>query len=153
KMVEEPPQRSLILIVSHRPGQVLPTIRSRCRRLRLDPLNEDEIASAVIGLGPPWSEAGRDAIVAAAKRAGGSVREALIRLAPESEGAGALIDSIVAGLPRPDPRAVARLADAVVGRAGDETYRAFHRDLYDWFVTYARDVEPRSLRVEEIGGL
>ena len=38
KMVEEPPQRSLILIVSHRPGQVLPTIRSRCRRLRLDPL-------------------------------------------------------------------------------------------------------------------
>ena len=39
KMVEEPPQRSLILIVSHRPGQVLPTIRSRCRRLRLDPLS------------------------------------------------------------------------------------------------------------------
>ena len=38
KMVEEPPQRSLILIVSHRPGQVLATIRSRCRRLRLDPL-------------------------------------------------------------------------------------------------------------------
>ena len=35
KMVEEPPQRSLILIISHRPSQVLPTIRSRCRRLRL----------------------------------------------------------------------------------------------------------------------
>ena len=33
KMIEEPPARSLILIVSHRPGQVLPTIRSRCRRL------------------------------------------------------------------------------------------------------------------------
>ena len=58
KMVEEPPQRSLILIVSHRPGQVLPTIRSRCRRLRLDLLDEDEVVRAVIGLGPPWSEAG-----------------------------------------------------------------------------------------------
>ena len=56
KMVEEPPQRSLILIVSHRPGQILPTIRSRCRRLRLDPLTEDEIVKAAIGLGPPWSE-------------------------------------------------------------------------------------------------
>ena len=56
-------------------------------------------------------------------------------------------------LPRPDPRAVARLADAVGGRAGEEAYRAFHRDLYDWLVTYARDVEPGSLRVEEIGGL
>ena len=70
-----------------------------------------------------------------------------------SEGAGALIDSIVAGLPRPDPRAVARLADAVGGRAGEEAYRAFHRELYDWLATYARDVEPGSPRVEEIGGL
>ena len=51
KMVEEPPQRSLILIISHRPGQVLPTIRSRCRRLRLEPLSEDDIVRAVIGLG------------------------------------------------------------------------------------------------------
>jgi len=49
KMVEEPPQRSLILIVSHRPGQILPTIRSRCRRLRLDPLSEVEIAQAELG--------------------------------------------------------------------------------------------------------
>lgn len=153
KMIEEPPERSLILIVSHRPGQLLPTIRSRCRRLRLDPLTQDEIAQAVMGLGPPWSEAGRDAIAAAAKRANGSVREALARLAPESEGVGALIDEVVGGLPRPDPRAVARLADAVGGRAGEEAYRAFHRDLYDWLVTYARDVEPGSLRVEEIGGL
>lgn len=153
KMVEEPPQRSLILIVSHRPGQVLPTIRSRCRRLRLDPLTQDEIVRAATGLGPPWSEAGHEALAAAAKRADGSVREALIRLAPESEGVGALIDSILAGLPRPDPRAVARLADAVGGRVGEEAYRAFHRELYDWLVTYARDVEPHSLRVEEIGGL
>ena len=76
-----------------------------------------------------------------------------MRLAPETEGVGALIDSIVAGLPRPDPRAVARLADAVSGRAGDEAYRALHRELYDWMVTYARDVEPGSLRVEEIGEL
>jgi DNA polymerase-3 subunit delta' len=153
KMIEEPPQRSLILIVSHRPGQVLPTIRSRCGRLRLDPLNEDEIVEAVTGLGPPWSEARREALAQAAKRADGSVREALVRLAPESEGLGALIEQVVAGLPRPDPRAVARLADAVGGRAGDETYRAFHRELYDWLVTYARDVAPGSLRVEEIGGL
>ncbi len=107
KMVEEPPQRSLILIISHRPGQVLPTIRSRCRRLRLEPLSEDEIVRAAIGLGSPWSEASREAIAVAAKRANGSVREALVRLSPESEGVGALVNSIVAGLPRPDPRAVA----------------------------------------------
>ena len=153
KMVEEPPQRSLILIVSHRPGQVLATIRSRCRRLRLDPLTEDEIVEAVASLGPPWSEAGRQKIAAAAKRANGSVRAALVRLAPESEAAGGLIDSIVAGLPRPDPRAVARLAEAIGGRAGDETYRSFHRELYDWLASYARDFAPQFGAVEEIGGL
>lgn len=153
KMIEEPPERSLILIVSHRPGQVLPTIRSRCRLLRLEPLAEDEIVSAVTGLGAPWSEAGHEAIAAAAKRADGSVREALVRLAPESGGAGALIDEVVAALPRPDPRAVARLADVVGSRAGDEAYLAFHRELYGWLATYARDVEPGSLRVEEIGAL
>src|SRR6185312_5147335 len=97
KMIEEPPERSLILIVSHRPGQVLATIRSRCRRLRLEPLTEDEIMSAVSRLGAPWSEVGHEAIAAAAKRAGGSVREALVRLAPESGRAGALIDEVVRG--------------------------------------------------------
>jgi DNA polymerase III subunit delta' len=153
KMVEEPPQRSLILIVSHRPGQVLATIRSRCSRLRLEPLTENEIAEAAVSIGPPWSEAPRDKITAAAKRAGGSVREALVRLAPESDGASALIDSIVAGLPRPDPRAVARLTEAIGGRAGEEAYRAFHRELYDWLASYARDFGPPFGEVEEIGGL
>lgn len=153
KMVEEPPQRSLILIVSHRPGQVLATIRSRCRRLRLEPLTENEIAEAAVSLGPPWSEAPRDKIAAAAKRSGGSVREALVRVTPESDAAGALIDSIVAGLPRPDPRAVARLTEAIGGRAGEEAYRAFHRELYDWLASYARDFGPPFGEVEEIGGL
>ncbi len=153
KMVEEPPQRSLILVVSHRPGQVLATIRSRCRLLPLQPLTEEEIVEAVASLGPPWSDAPHDKIAAAAKRASGSVREALVRLAPESDGAGALIDSIVAGLPRPDPRAVARLAEAIGGRAGEETYRAFHRELYDWLASYARDFAPPFGEIEEIGVL
>ncbi|HEX9169330.1 MAG TPA: DNA polymerase III subunit delta' [Roseiarcus sp.] len=153
KMVEEPPQRSLILIVSHRPGQVLATIRSRCRRLRLDPLAEDEIIEAAVSLGSPWSEVARDKTAAAARRANGSLREALVRLAPDSDGASALIDSIVASLPRPDPRAVARLTDLIGGRAADEAYRAFHRELYDWLAAYARDFAPPSVAVEEIGTL
>ncbi len=38
KMLEEPPENSVILIVSSRPGQLPPTIRSRCRMVRLSPL-------------------------------------------------------------------------------------------------------------------
>jgi DNA polymerase III subunit delta' len=37
KILEEPPERSLLLLVSHNPGRLLPTVRSRCRRLVLAP--------------------------------------------------------------------------------------------------------------------
>ena len=35
KILEEPPHRALLLLISHSPGQLLPTIRSRCRRCPL----------------------------------------------------------------------------------------------------------------------
>ena len=38
KVLEEPPPRALLLLISHAPGRVLPTIRSRCRLLMLRPL-------------------------------------------------------------------------------------------------------------------
>jgi len=40
KVLEEPPRNALLLLVSHSPGRLLPTIRSRCRRLTLRPLAE-----------------------------------------------------------------------------------------------------------------
>ena len=40
KILEEPPPRAVLLLVCAAPGRLLPTIRSRCRRLRLDPLPE-----------------------------------------------------------------------------------------------------------------
>ena len=119
---------------------MLPTIRSRCRRIRLDPLSEDEIAAAIAALGPPWSEADPAAVAKAARRANGSVREALARLSPDRRGVDALIDSTIARLPRPDPRAVLKLADALADRAARrKPIDAFHRELYDWLAGYARE--------------
>jgi DNA polymerase-3 subunit delta' len=43
KVLEEPPRRSLLLLVSHAPGRLLPTIRSRCRRLALRPLADAQV--------------------------------------------------------------------------------------------------------------
>ena len=47
KSLEEPPANSLFLLVSHAPERLLPTIRSRCRPLRLLPLNDDAMTSAL----------------------------------------------------------------------------------------------------------
>jgi DNA polymerase-3 subunit delta' len=45
KMLEEPPPNCLFFLVSHVPGRLLPTIRSRCRRLDFDKLENDAMTS------------------------------------------------------------------------------------------------------------
>lgn len=47
KTLEEPPARSVLLLVCHAPGAILPTIRSRCRRLALRPLADDLVRRAL----------------------------------------------------------------------------------------------------------
>jgi DNA polymerase III subunit delta' len=43
KILEEPPPRAILLLVCSAPGRLLPTIRSRCRRLRLGPLDDADM--------------------------------------------------------------------------------------------------------------
>jgi DNA polymerase-3 subunit delta' len=47
KSLEEPPADMLFLLISHVPGRLLPTIRSRCRFLRFDPLSEPEVRNVL----------------------------------------------------------------------------------------------------------
>jgi DNA polymerase III subunit delta' len=47
KSLEEPPQGTFFLLVAHRPGRLLPTIRSRCRMLRFAPLTDAQVAEIV----------------------------------------------------------------------------------------------------------
>jgi DNA polymerase III subunit delta' len=47
KMLEEPPPNTLFFLVSHAPGRLLPTIRSRCRRLELHALRSDAMTSVL----------------------------------------------------------------------------------------------------------
>ncbi len=56
KNLEEPPPNSLFLLVSHAADRLLPTIRSRCRHLRLSPLDEAAMTSALEAALPDASE-------------------------------------------------------------------------------------------------
>src|SRR6202007_1846163 len=47
KMLEEPPSRAMLLLLTNAPGRLLPTIRSRCQRLQLRPLGDDELGRAL----------------------------------------------------------------------------------------------------------
>jgi DNA polymerase III subunit delta' len=57
KNLEEPPQGTIFLLVSHAPGRLLPTIRSRCRLLRFEPLSEGAIVAILREHLPDASEA------------------------------------------------------------------------------------------------
>ncbi|QGX98903.1 DNA polymerase III subunit delta' [Roseovarius faecimaris] len=115
KMLEEPPERTTLLLVSHQPARLLPTIRSRCRALRLAPLSPPDLNAALVQAGV--GDALPDAL---AELAAGSVGNAL-RLT--HQGGLALYQellAILASLPRLDrPRAL-KLADAVSARGAGE---------------------------------
>ncbi len=66
KSLEEPPVGSFFLLVSHRPGRLLATIRSRCRMLRFPGLTDTEIDAVLRSKAPDASSATRMAAIAAA---------------------------------------------------------------------------------------
>lgn len=115
KELEEPPRNAVLFLVSHRPSALLPTIRSRCRTLRFEPLGPADLAAALEGAG---MQAGGGAEAVAAL-SGGSVGAAVELIA---EGGPALYAEIVAllgGLPDMDRPAALRLAEAAGARGAE----------------------------------
>ena len=71
KNLEEPPAGTIFLLVSHAPGRLLPTIRSRCRLLRFAALDAAQMAAAVAAALPEAGADERAALVAAGTGAPG----------------------------------------------------------------------------------
>lgn len=74
KMLEEPPANALLLLLSNMPGRLLPTIRSRCQRVDLRPLDDAVLEKALARFLPDSSSAERAAL---ARLSGGSIGAAL----------------------------------------------------------------------------
>ena len=67
KSLEEPPVGTYFLLVAHRPGRLLPTIRSRCRSLRFAPLADAAVDAILRKDAPEANAETRAAAVAAAQ--------------------------------------------------------------------------------------
>jgi DNA polymerase-3 subunit delta' len=141
KIIEEPPARSLFLLVAHRPGRILPTIRSRCRLLMIEPLKEGEVIRAVTALNSVYSQ--RD-IAAAAKRASGSVKEALRLLGGESGQLDANVQNLLARLPDVDWRDIHSLGDAVAGRDNEAAYESLKANVFTYLDRSVREGAARG---------
>jgi DNA polymerase-3 subunit delta' len=119
KVLEEPPARTMLLLVAHSPAALLPTIRSRCRTLDLHPLGPAELSAALAEAGAPVAdqEAGPLTLLA-----GGSVGEAL-RLT--ADGGVALYARLVTLFDRGkgiERSGMMQLADLVAGRGAEAQY-------------------------------
>jgi DNA polymerase III subunit delta' len=84
KLVEEPPAKTIILLMCHAPGKALRTLRSRCRKLVLKGLSDEETAN-VLNVLPIEPAASPQVLVQAANISGGSPGLALQLM--HSEGA------------------------------------------------------------------
>jgi DNA polymerase-3 subunit delta' len=129
KVLEEPPPRTLLLLISHAPGRELPTIRSRCRRLLLRPLDEAEVASAVAAA--TGRAADEPELVAAVAAAEGGVARAISFLDDAALALRQRVLDLFAQLPDPDPRALHALGDAL-GGSEPKTLAAFMDLVNRW---------------------
>ncbi len=147
KIIEEPPPKSLFLLIAHRPGRLLPTIRSRCRRLMLQPLEPEPLrAASRAALDAAGLAMGDVELDRACARAHGAPREVLRLLSASDAKFDALAQRALAALPQLDWRAIHGVADAV---AGDETaYAAFLDAAFSWLAVALKSkaaLGPRAL--------
>jgi len=145
KSLEEPPGRALFLLIASEPGRLLPTVRSRCRRVQLAPLT-----------GTALRQASEAALAAAQKDMPGPDRWPLLeRLAERSvrkalllAGSGGLelyerIEAVLAALPRVDWPAAHALADQLSQPANEQRFAAYYDLLLEmlWRLVHARASE------------
>jgi len=129
KVLEEPPKDALLLLIAHRPGRLLPTIISRCRRLSLAPLKNAEVESYLRKVHPELDDADRHSIVQMAE---GSIGRAESLCGADGiavlEAFGALSDNLA----RASAADIHGFADKVFDRGSDEKYRIFQDLLRSW---------------------
>lgn len=128
KMLEEPPAGVVFLLVSHRPAGLLPTIRSRCRELRLATLGPDDLAVAVEAAGGDRGDSGALAALAA-----GSVGEAVRLTNLDGIETYRALVALFSTLPRLDRPAALRLAEGAAQRGAAERFELLLA-LFDLFL-------------------
>jgi DNA polymerase-3 subunit delta' len=121
KMLEEPPPNTLFFLVSHAPGRLLPTIRSRCRMLHFDTLDDDAMTSILAKHSPGLSAAEHKQIVAMSFGSAGRA------LAFAKLGLSKLEEAALAILRQGDPTNARRaeLASELGKKASADRYAAF----------------------------
>jgi DNA polymerase-3 subunit delta' len=112
KNLEEPPARTIFILIAHSLGRLLPTIRSRCQIVRFQPLDNDDLLAALTAIGKEPEMEARSALLS---RAAGSVRTAVMLTDYGGVEIAEALDKLVT-TPNPLAAETHKLADAIAGR-------------------------------------
>jgi DNA polymerase-3 subunit delta' len=127
KTLEEPPSRGVLLLVSHRPGALIATIRSRCRRLAFSPWSDERLV-AFLGERTDLPLNERERLAHMAK--GGPGRALYLAAAGALE-ADAMAHDILTRLPQTDEAALLAMADSFRGAEGQKRFELLFDRLAD----------------------
>jgi DNA polymerase-3 subunit delta' len=149
KILEEPPQHALLILVSHNPGRLLPTIRSRCRKLALKPLAQTEVVRLIGRYRPDISYDDGQAL---ARLGEGSIGRAL-----DLAGAGGIdlyrtLLKLLGRLPELDAVALHSFADKLARAEAEDAYRTVAELLTQWLGRMIRMAAQGSETGAEAGG-
>ena len=121
KILEEPPRRALLVLVAHSPGKLLPTIRSRCRQMKLAPLSDADLRALLAQHCPALDG---DAVARIVELAEGSIGRALELAASGGVELYQTMLTMLARRPGIDPLALHGFADRLARAEAEEAYRA-----------------------------
>jgi DNA polymerase-3 subunit delta' len=108
KLLEEPPSRAMLILLANRPGQLLPTIRSRCQRLDLRPLDDAILEDALKRYLPESSPSERASL---ARLSGGSIGAALTLATGDGAALAGEADRLIENARHPDLLALLDLGE------------------------------------------
>lgn len=137
KILEEPPKRALFLVLSHSPGRLLPTIRSRCLSIRLKPLDDEPLAKALTHL-DALRDLDQDNIKQLLHLSDGSVSRALTVL---NYGGAELIQTfneIIAPNSTVDRKTTHKLCESLASRDQDVSYNFFVEHMISHVMNLAK---------------
>lgn len=148
KLLEEPPENALLILVAHVPGWLPPTIRSRCRHIKLTPLPDAAVADILVEKRPEVTAEDAESI---ARLAEGSPGRAVALADQDGLGLWRDVVKLVGDLPRLDVLAVHAFADRLAKRGEEDSFRTamdmlrtiLTRDAVARVVDGDREVQPR----------
>lgn len=137
KMLEEPPERTILLLLAHSPGRLLPTIKSRCRAMALKPLDQGHMSQF---LDDRYADLSSDVRAGLSAISGGAPGRAVEMHEKGGLAIYADMSAILQKLPHIDMSAVHALAGKLGAIKADAEYRLFTRFLTDWIARLTRQM-------------